>query len=120
MQVVYYFLILKRVLKFITVVDFEKKFVHLYKQVYRTKLINFLQHFVWQIIIITDDNNMSDNGFDLNSAHTLLNIRIFPWYLWLLWNQIWIKKSYSRYKNNSDMKGSKRLRYIVLQIFFSL
>lgn len=52
MQVVYSSLILKRFLKFITVVDFEKQFVHLYEQVYRTKLINFLQHLVWQIMII--------------------------------------------------------------------
>lgn len=117
MQVVYFSLILKLFLNFITVVDFERQFVHLYEQVYRTKLINFLQHFVWQIIIIIDYNNISDNCFNLNSAHTLLNIRIFSWYLWLLWNQIWIKKSYSRCKNNSEMKGSKRLRYIVLQTF---
>lgn len=32
MQVVYYSLILKRFLKFITVVDFEKQFVHLYNK----------------------------------------------------------------------------------------
>lgn len=81
MQVVYYFLILKRFLKFITVVDFEKQFVDLYKQVYRTKLINILQHYIWQIMIIIDDNNISDNYFYLNSAQSLLNIRIFPWYL---------------------------------------